>query len=292
MGEAPGRAGREAATDASLRLQQLRFGASGPPNCEKIGFCWLQPPVCGTQLCGPRRLTQGTGIPRGGPWSIRTLGWRERVRLGVCSKARTHRWRDSGLLHTQQGDRGALWDRHGEPCCALGGGEMPTRHPAGSKRCQGAVGQLFLSAGPLTAPVTCFYPDSPQGQPGRAARAPPWGDRAQLWELPARCRQNGEVCFSSGKTELRSLSSPGLREGAAGGLGHGVPPLKVLPPPQQGPAGSLGLDTSMPPTGNTCQVHSIAFCLEAINHVFLGLVYRCRRERFIAVVLIHLYPTS
>ena len=178
------------------------------------------------------------------------------------------------------------------PAVPWGGGEMPTRHPAGSKRCQGAVGQLFLSAGPLTAPVTCFYPDSPQGQPGRAARAPPWGDRAQLWELPARCRQNGEVCFSSGKTELRSLSSPGLREGAAGGLGHGVPPLKVLPPPQQGPAGSLGLDTSMPPTGNTCQVHSIAFCLEAINHVFLGLVYRCRRERFIAVVLIHLYPTS
>lgn len=183
------------------------------------------------------------------------------------------------------------WGGWRAPLCP-GGVRCSLDPPAGSKRCQGAVGQLFLSAGPLTAPVTCFYPDSPQGQPGRAARAPPCGDRAQLWELPARCGQNREVCFSSEKPELRSLSSPGLREGAAGGLGHGVPPLKVLPPPQRGPAGSLGLDTSMPPAGHTCQTHSIAFCLKAINHVFLSLVYRCCRERFIAVVLTHLRPPS
>lgn len=280
-----------------MHLQELWFGASGPLNCERIGFCWLQPPVCGTQLCGPRKLTQGTGRPRGGPRSIQTLGWREGVGLGVCSEAGTHRWGDSGFLHTQRGDRGALWDRQlglgwMESPTVPWGGEMLTRSPRWVQKVPGAVGQLFLPAGPLTAPATCLYPDSPRGRPGRAARAPPWGDRAQLWELPARCGQNWEVCSSSEKPELRSLSSPGLREGAAGGLGHGVPPLKVLPPPQRGPAGSLGLDTSMPPAGHTCQAPSIAFCLEAITHVFLSLVYRCCRERFIAVVLIRLHPPS
>lgn len=146
-----------------MHLQELRFGASGPLNCERIGFCWLRPPVCGTRLCGPRKLTQGTGRPRGGPRSIQTLGWRERVGLGVCSEARTHRWGDSGFLHTQRGDRRALWDRQlglgwMESPAVPWGGEMLTRSPRWVQKVPRSRRPAVLVGWPTDSPSDMLLP--------------------------------------------------------------------------------------------------------------------------------------
>lgn len=107
--------------------------------------------------------------------------------------------------------------------------------------------------------------------------------------------------FQLRKCELRSRPPPVLWEGAAGGLGHSVPPLRFLPPPQQGPppaahrralSGLLGPGDARGLPRPYLSV--ILYRILPLSHksCVSRIFYGCHHERFIAMVLIRLHTAS
>lgn len=125
-----------------MHLQELWFGASGPLNCERIGFCWLQPPVCGILSCAaPGNSPRGQEDPEEAHGPSKHWGgekesdWGSVPRLELTDGGIPVFFTLSGATAGPSGIGSWGWGGWRAPLCP-GGVRCSLDPPAGSKRCQ------------------------------------------------------------------------------------------------------------------------------------------------------------